>query len=169
MELLQPFERNLLNVRLVVDRKVISEGMFVFLATRDIVRDVQIVAGAEEIDHSGTAARALHYHISWAEPFEPNGLIYFYVIYIAQDRANGPKEERCVGNDVHSINVTLIPGTPYRVRIITYTIARLNNEYGAHEQISEDYYAMNATNLFFEYAFRSKELASKWKKKIVVE
>lgn len=132
-----------------------------FLAARDIVRDVRIIPGSEDIDQTGVTAKAVNYHISWVEPSRPNGLIYFYVIYVAQDRTNGPREERCVGNDVRSINVTLQPGTPYRLRIITYTIARLNNEYGAHEQISEDYYAMNATNLFFEFAFRTKELASK--------
>lgn len=137
--------------------------IFYFVASRDIVRDVRIIPGSEDIDTTGVTAKAVHYHISWMTPWRPNGLIYFYVIYVAQDRTNGPREERCVGNDVHSINVTLQPGTPYRLRIITYTIARLNNEYGAHEQISEDYYAMNATNLFYEFAFRTKELASKRK------
>ncbi len=132
-----------------------------FVASRDIVRNVQLIAAVEDSDPLAANSKSFNYHISWLEPLEPNGLIYFYVIYIGQDRANGPKEEHCVGNDVHAINVTLSPRTTYRLRIITYTIARLNNEYGEREQINEDNYAINSTNLFYEYVFTTKDLSSK--------
>jgi hypothetical protein len=135
--------------------------LFLFLASRDIVRDVQLVAAVEDSDHLTANSKSFNYHISWSEPWEPNGLIYFYVVYIGQDRIHGPKEEHCVGNDVHSINVTLSPRTTYRLRIITYTIARLNNEYGEREQINEEQYAINSTNLFYELVFTTKDLSSK--------
>jgi hypothetical protein len=78
-----------------------------FVASRDIVRNVQLIAAVEDSDHLTANSKSFNYHISWLEPLEPNGLIYFYVIYIGQDRINGPKEEHCVGNDVHSaINST---------------------------------------------------------------
>jgi hypothetical protein len=108
--------------------------------------------------------KSFNYHISWLEPLEPNGLIYFYMIYIGQDSSNGPKQERCVGNDIHSINVTLLSRTTYRLRIITYTIARLNNEYGDREQLNGEQHAINSTNLFFELIFTTKDLPSKRKK-----
>jgi hypothetical protein len=92
-------------------------------------------------------------------------LIYFYIIYIGQDSSNGPKDERCVGNDVHSINVTLLPRTIYRLRIITYTIARLNNEYGDREKLNDQQLSINSTDLFFELIFTTKDLPSKIKTK----
>jgi hypothetical protein len=83
------------------------------------------------------------------------------MIYIGQDSHNGPKEERCVGHDIFSINVTLSPRTTYRLRIVTYTIARLNNEYGDKEQIQDEQNAMNTTDLVFELFFTTKDLLSK--------
>ncbi|CAF5160202.1 unnamed protein product, partial [Rotaria magnacalcarata] len=79
------------------------------------------------------------------------------MIHIGQNTSNGPKEERCVGNDVFSINVTLLPRAAYRLRIITYTIARLNNEYGDREQINGDRLSFNSTNLFFELVFTTND------------
>ena len=122
---------------------------------------MKLVSDIGDTDHLAANAKSFNYHISWMEPLEPNGLIYFYVIHIGQERNNGPKEERCVGNDVHWINVTLQPRTTYRLRIITYTIARLNNEYGEREQINEEQSGINSTNLFYEYVFRTEDLSSK--------
>jgi hypothetical protein len=122
-----------------------------------------LVASTEDSNHLITNAKTFNYHVSWSEPLEPNGPIYFYIIYIGQDSSNGPKEERCVGNDIHSINVTLLPRTTYRLRIITYTIARLNNEYGDREQINDNQHSINSTNLFYELIFTTKDLTSKIK------
>jgi hypothetical protein len=57
--------------------------------------------------------------------------------------------------------VTLSPRTTYRLRIVTYTIARLNNEYGDKEQIQDEQNAMNTTDLVFELFFTTKDLLSK--------
>jgi hypothetical protein len=132
-----------------------------FLASRDLVRHVEVVAPIEDSKHITTNTKTLNYHVSWLAPFDPNGLIYFYIIYIGQDSHNGPKQERCVGHDTYSINVTLLPKTTYRLRIITYTIARLNNEYGDIDQIHDDQHAMNTTDLVFELIFTTKDLLSK--------
>jgi hypothetical protein len=132
-----------------------------FLASRDLVRNVQLISPGANSDHLTGNIKSSTYHISWLEPLQPNGLIYFYVIYIGQDSSNGPKEARCVGHDIHSVNVTLLPRTTYRLRIITYTIARLNNEYGDREQISEDQHSSNTTTLFFQLIFTTKDSPSK--------
>lgn len=83
------------------------------------------------------------------------------MIYIGQASHSGPKEERCVGNDVHTINVTLIPRTAYRLKIITYTVARLNNEYKDRELLNDEQHTINSTNLYFELIFSTKDLPSK--------
>jgi hypothetical protein len=119
----------------------------------------------EDPDPLTTNTKSFNYQISWLKPLNPNGLIYFYTIKIGQDSNSGLKEDRCVGNDVHSINVTLLPRTTYRLRIIAYTIARLNNEYGDLEQINDEQHAINSTNLFFELIFTTRDLASKRKKR----
>lgn len=110
-----------------------------------------------------THGNALNYRITWFEPSRPNGLIYFYLISVGQDSNIGPKIELCVGNDVHSINITLQPRTNYRLRIITYTIARLNNEYGDKEQLLDDRPLVNGTNSFFEMIFMTRDLPRKSK------
>ncbi|CAM4976870.1 unnamed protein product, partial [Rotaria socialis] len=128
--------------------------------SRDIVSNVKVIAPIEDSDSAKANMESLHYQISWSEPSAPNGLVYFYMIYIDQNTNNGPKEERCVGNDVFSINVTLLPRTKYHLRIITYTIARLNNEYRDREQINGDQLSFNSTNLFFELVFTTKNSSS---------
>ncbi|CAF4649571.1 unnamed protein product, partial [Rotaria sp. Silwood2] len=128
--------------------------------SRDLVRNVQVVAPIEDSHHLTANTKSFTYKISWEEPLEPNGLIYFYIIYIGQNSNNGPKEERCIGHDVYSTNVTLLPRTTYCLRIITYTIARLNNEYGDKDQINGEQSSFNSTNLFFELIFTTKDLPS---------
>ena len=138
--------------------------LFFFLALRDVVRNVKVTDLTENMNTPTTTnTKSFMYQISWEEPIKPNGLIYFYMIYIAQNSNNGPKQESCVGNDIHAINVTLSPRTVYRLRIITYTIARLNNEYGDREQINDEQFIFNSTNLFYEEIFTTKELSKKRK------
>ncbi|CAF4504061.1 unnamed protein product [Rotaria sp. Silwood2] len=60
----------------------------------------------------------------------------------------------------NSINVTLLPRTTYRLKIITYTVARLNNEYGDSEQINGELNSFNSTDLFFEVIFTTIDLSS---------
>ncbi|CAF1052500.1 unnamed protein product [Rotaria sordida] len=128
--------------------------------SRDLVRNVQLIAPIEDSDLITTNTKSLTYQISWLEPLQPNGLVYFYIIYIGQNSNNGPKEERCVGHDINSVNVTLSPRTTYRLKIITYTIARLNNEYGDREHINGEQHSLNSTDLYFEVIFTTKDLAS---------
>ena len=138
--------------------------LFFFLASRDVVRNVKI---AEFNDNSWPGlvnSKSFQYQISWRPPIQPNGLIYFYMIYIAQNSNNGPKQESCVGNDIRSINVTLSPRTHYRLRIITYTVARLNNEYKDREQIQDESFSSNGTYLFYEEIFITKDLQSRKEK-----
>lgn len=106
---------------------------------------------------------ALNYRITWFAPFQPNGLIYFYFISVKQNSNTGPKEEQCVGHDVHAINVTLLPRTAYRLRIITYTIARLNNEYGDKERLYDEHHSSNNTNLLYEFVFTTQDIPSEIK------
>lgn len=129
---------------------------------RDIVRRVkinQLKAVKQVLD-----SKSLQYEISWLKPSEPNGLIYFYLISIEQNDNHGPKQEFCVGNDIRSINVTLSPRTQYRLRIITYTIARLNNEYNDLEDIQDGSLMTNRTDLFYYDIFLTKDLPSKDKR-----
>ena len=126
-------------------------------ASQDLVQNVQVIAPME---HSESSSSALVYRITWFAPFKPNGLIYFYLISVGQDSNTGPKEERCVGHDVHAINVTLLPRTTYRLRIITYTIARLNNEYGDKERLHDEHPLPNSTNLFYQSVFVTKDIPS---------
>jgi len=133
-----------------------------FLASRDIVRNVNVVASVEDSDHLTADTKSFIYDISWSKPLEPNGLIYFYFIYVGQYINNGAlKRERCVGHNTYSINVTLSPKTTYRLLIITYTVARLNNEYGDRQLINDDLASLNATNLYFELIFTTKDLPSR--------
>jgi hypothetical protein len=106
--------------------------------------------------------KTLDYGISWLEPSSPNGLVYFYTIHIDQSNQNGPKDERCVGHDTHSVNVSLLPKTNYRLRIITYTIARLNHEYDDNKKFIDDSYMFNRTNLFYQLLFTTIDLPSKF-------
>jgi hypothetical protein len=132
-----------------------------FLASRDLVRNVNVVAPVGDSDHLRANTKSFIYGISWSKPLKPNGLIYFYFIYVGQDSNNGLKEERCVAHYTYSINVTLSPKTTYRLRIITYTVARLNNEYGDRQLINDGLNSMNSTNLFFEFIFTTKDLPSR--------
>jgi len=108
-----------------------------------------------------TDTKTVGYHISWHEPLTPNGLVYFYTIHIDQYNQNGPKDERCVGHNIHSINVSLLPRTNYRLRIITYTIARLNHEYDDNKQFNDDTLLLNTTNLYYQILFTTIDLPSK--------
>jgi hypothetical protein len=125
------------------------------------VQNVQIIAPVEHSRSLASTINVLNYRITWFEPFRPNGLIYFYIVSVAQESNTGPKEERCVGHDIQAVNVTLLPRTTYRLRIITYTIARLNNEYGDKEQLQDERLLLNSTNLFFELIFTTKDVPSK--------
>ncbi|CAF3713246.1 unnamed protein product [Rotaria socialis] len=55
------------------------------------------------------------------------------------------------------VDVPLLPRTTYRLRIITYTIARLNNEYEDREKINDDSHSFNTANLFVELVFTTKD------------
>ena len=105
--------------------------------------------------------KTVGYRILWLEPLTPNGLVYFYTIYIDQYSHTGPKDERCVGHNIHSINVSLLPRTNYRLRIVTYTIARLNQEYEDNKQVNDDSFLSNATNLYYQIFFTTVDLPSK--------
>ncbi|CAF1035321.1 unnamed protein product [Adineta steineri] len=126
--------------------------------SRDIVRNVKLITPVDNSNHLTRNTKSFNYYISWSKPLQPNGLVYFYMVYIGQDSNNGPKEERCVGHDTHSVNVTLLPRTTYRLRIITYTIARLDNEYKDKQVINDEQYSLNTTNLFFQLIFTTKDL-----------
>ena len=138
--------------------------LFFFLASRDVVRNVKIAEFNDNSLPGLVNSKSFQYQISWRPPIQPNGLIYFYMIYIAQNSNNGPKQESCVGNDIRSINVTLSPRTHYRLRIITYTVARLNNEYKDREQIQDESFSSNGTYLFYEEIFITKDLQSRKEK-----
>jgi hypothetical protein len=133
----------------------------VFLASLDLVRNVQLVAPIDNPLELTTDIKTVGYHISWNEPLTPNGLVYFYTIFIDQYSHNGPKDERCVGHDTLSINVSLLPRTKYRLRIITYTIARLNHEYGDSKLLNDEAFAINVTNLYYQILFTTIDLPSK--------
>ncbi len=133
----------------------------VFLASLDLVRNVQLVAPIDNPLELTTDIKTVGYRISWDEPLTPNGLVYFYTIFIDQYSHNGPKDERCVGHDTHSINVSLLPRTKYRLRIITYTIARLNHEYGDSKLLNDEAFAINVTNLYYQILFTTIDLPSK--------
>ncbi|CAF3907706.1 unnamed protein product, partial [Rotaria sp. Silwood1] len=124
----------------------------------DLVRNVTLITPIDRSQQLKSDMKTVDYHISWFEPLSPNGLIYFYTIVIDQNIHNGPKDERCVGNNIHSINVSLLPRTNYRLRITTYTIARLNNEYGDIKQLNDDSYLLNATNLYYQIFFTTIDL-----------
>ncbi|CAF1675636.1 unnamed protein product [Rotaria magnacalcarata] len=129
-------------------------------ASRDLVRNVQLTASANDSDHLTAGEKLFLYRISWLEPLEPNGLVYYYMIYIAQNSNNESIQEYCVDYDKYSISVILLPSTTYRLRIITYTIARLNNEYDDRERISDEPSPFNSTNFIFELTFTTKGLSS---------
>ena len=142
--------------------KLLSFISFSFYqASHDLVRNVHLVRLIEDSQSLKANTKSVNYHISWFKPLKPNGLVYFYMIYIGQDIANGPKEERCVGHDIYSINVTLLPKTVYRLKIITYTIARLNNEYNYRGQINDVINSLNTTNLYYELNFTTHDLAGR--------
>ena len=132
-----------------------------FLASLDIVHNVTLDALIDKSLSASADMKTVNYHISWLEPLSPNGLVYFYMIYIEQYTQMGPKDERCVGYDIHSVNVSLLPRTNYRLRIATYTISRLNLEYEANQQLKDDSYLLNATNLYYQIFFTTIDLPSK--------
>jgi hypothetical protein len=126
-------------------------SFILFLAWRDSVRNVQLIAPVQNPDHLAARRKS---HISWQEPLQSNGLIYFYIIHIGQDSSNGTNDEQCVEHDIHSVDVPLLSRRTYCLRIITYTIARLNNENGDQEQINHDSHSFNTTNVFVELVFK---------------
>ncbi|CAF3315686.1 unnamed protein product [Rotaria socialis] len=128
-------------------------------ASRDLVRNVQLTSSADDSDRLTAGERLFLYRISWLEPLDPNGLVYYYMIYIAQNSNNESVQEYCVGYDKYSISVILLPSTTYRLRIITYTIARLNNEYDDRERINGEPSPSNSTNFIFELTFTTKGLS----------
>ncbi len=133
------------------------------LASLDLVRNVELVAPIDNSVRLTADMKTVGYHISWLEPLSPNGLVYFYTIHIDQYTQNAPKDERCIGDNKLSINVSLLPKTNYRLRIITYTIARLNHEYGDYKQLSDDSYILNTTNLYYQLFFTTIDLPSKFR------
>jgi hypothetical protein len=135
-----------------------------FIASLDLVRNVELIAPIDNPLQLTTDVKTVGYHISWNDPLTPNGIVYFYTIHIDQNSSNAPKDERCVGHNIHSINVSLLPRTNYRLRIITYTIAKLNREYGDMKQLNDDIYSSNITNLYYQIFFQSIDLPSKLKK-----
>jgi hypothetical protein len=132
-----------------------------FSASLDLVRNVQLVAPIDNSIRLSADMKTVGYHISWLPPLSPNGLVYFYTIYIDQYTNTGPKDERCVGHNIHSINVSLLPRTNYRLKIITYTIARLNHEYEDNKPLTEDANLMNSTYLYYQRFFTTIDLPSK--------
>ena len=132
----------------------------------DLVRDVRLVAPMDKSLRLTTEMKTIGYHITWLEPLSPNGLVYFYTIHIDQYTQNAPKDERCVGHNIHSINVSLSPRTNYRLKIITYTVARFNHEYGDHKQLSDDSSILNTTNLYYQMFFTTIDLPSKFRTSI---
>ena len=101
----------------------------------------------------------MDYQITWEKPLAPNGLIYFYTIHLDQESQNGPKDERCVGHDVYSVQVSLLPRSNYRLTIVTYTVARLNHEYDEQPRLfTDEGYPGNATNLYYHLDFTTIDL-----------
>lgn len=134
------------------------------LASRDIVRNVKLITLPEDPHRLSSNTKSFNYQIAWSKPLKPNGLIYFYVISVGQDSANGPKEDRCVGHNTNSINITLLPRTAYRLRIITYTVARIDNEYKDRQLINDEHHSDNSTNLYFQLRFITEDLPSQYLK-----
>lgn len=138
-----------------------NRSLLFILASLDLVQNVQLIAPIDNPLQSISDMKTVGYHISWKEPSTPNGLVYFYTIHIDQYNQNGPKDERCLGHDIHAINVSLLPRTNYRLRIITYTIARLNHEYGDYKQLNDAAYLMNSSSLYYQIFFTTVDLPSK--------
>ncbi len=139
------------------------EIYIICLASLDLVRNVQLIAPIDSASQLVSDVKTVGYHITWKEPLTPNGLVYFYTVHIDQYTHNGPKDERCVGHTIHSINISLLPKTNYRLRIVTYTIARLNHEYEKDKQPGEDLYLSNTSNLYYQLFFKSISLPGKMK------
>lgn len=113
--------------------------------------------------HSSNEFKTVDYQITWDKPFAPNGLIYFYTVHLDQQRQNVPKDERCVGHDVHSVEIPLLPRTTYHLTIVTYTVARLNHEYDGQPRLfSDEGYPGNATNFFYQLTFTTIDLPGKY-------
>lgn len=106
-----------------------------------------------------TDFKTIDYQITWEPPLAPNGLVYFYIVHLDQESQNGPKDERCLGYDIHSVQVSLLPRTTYRLKILTYTIARLNREYDDQlRSLPDDGYPTNATHAYSELIFTTVDL-----------
>ena len=131
-----------------------------FSASLDLVRNVQFIPAIDVSTSSLIDSNSIQYQISWLEPMFPNGLIHFYMIHTDQDSHNGPKYDRCVGRDIHSFNITLLPKTKYRLRIITYTAARLDREFDDQRSNVEEIYPLNRTNAFYQVFFTTIDLPS---------
>jgi hypothetical protein len=134
-----------------------------FLASLDLVRHVQSVLWIDEGFSSNIDKKTVDYNISWLPPLSPNGLIYFYTIRLDQYVHNGPKDERCVGHDINSIQVSLLPRTNYRLTIMTYTVARLNREYDDQfdRSFHDDLTLMNTSHVYYQVLLTTADLPSK--------
>ncbi|CAF1334615.1 unnamed protein product [Rotaria sordida] len=141
-----------------------SYGVIISVRTKpgdpslDLVRNVTLTASIDKYQQLKPDMKTIDYQISWIEPLSPNGLVYFYTIIIDQYSQNGPKDERCVGYNIRSINASLLPRTNYRLRITTYTIARLNNGYDDDKQLTDDSFLLNTTNLYYQLFFTTVDL-----------
>ncbi|CAF3377542.1 unnamed protein product [Rotaria socialis] len=124
----------------------------------DLVREVKLTSSIDSALRSTRDLKTVDYHISWLAPLTPNGLIYFYTIFIDQHNHDGPKDERCVGHNVHMVNVSLLPRTRYRLRITTYTISRLYNEYEDKKQLMDESDLANITNSYYQKVFITDDL-----------
>lgn len=122
---------------------------------------MDIAVPIEHSDYTLPQGNALNYRITWRKPVHSNGLIYFYWVSIVQDSHNGLKDERCVGNDRFFINVTLQPRTTYRLRITTYTAARLSNDFVMNESTQDGLSNSTHKHLFYEEVFETKDVPSK--------
>lgn len=84
------------------------------------------------------------------------------MVYLLPENNNNSWDGQCVGYDIYSINVSLLPLTVYHLRIVTFTIARLNNAYGDIVQMDHVPFSLNSTELYFELTFTTKDVPGKF-------
>ncbi|CAF4820435.1 unnamed protein product [Rotaria socialis] len=91
--------------------------------------------------------------------------MYMFQVFACHNVSKQPLSDACSLNGIilavrtkpGDLDVPLLPRTTYRLRIITYTIARLNNEYEDREKINDDSHSFNTANLFVELVFTTKD------------
>lgn len=132
--------------------------IFAVLVSLDEVRNVEYTPA---VNSMLSDSKSVEYKISWSEPLAPNGLIYFYTIHIDPVGHNAPKDERCVGADINSVNITLLPRSKYRLRILAHTISRLNREYDEEYLSHFDNSLPNGQNSYYQILFTTIDLSSK--------